>query len=170
MNFSDRFLNWIEFVFRWEGEYYENDPDDAGGETKFGIDKRTHPTEDIRNLTEKRAREIYKIHYWDAVHADELPLGVGEIVADIGVNSGLPRASRWLQRAVGTTEDGVIGLKTLLAASKANKHQLELAMLDRRDEFYRSIAKGSHAKFLRGWLNLNRDLRRLVQNLNHPAS
>jgi len=170
MKFSDRFLNWIEFVFRWEGEYYENDPDDAGGETKFGIDKRSHPEEDIRHLTAQRAREIYHDDYWLKVRADDLPMGIGEIVADIAVNSGVNRASRWLQRIVGTSEDGIIGPMTITATVMRNKHAVEEALLDRRDEFYVSIARGSQAKYLRGWLNRNRDLRRLVQNLNTSHS
>ena len=39
----------IEVVLEHEGGYV-NDPDDAGGETKYGIAKRWYPSVDIKNL------------------------------------------------------------------------------------------------------------------------
>ncbi len=42
---------------------YVNHPKDPGGETKYGIAKRSHPEEDIRSLTRKRAEEIYYDEY-----------------------------------------------------------------------------------------------------------
>lgn len=43
---------------------YVNDPEDPGGETKYGIAKRYHPKEIIKNLTLDRAKEIYLQEYW----------------------------------------------------------------------------------------------------------
>ena len=48
----------IEVVLHHEGGYV-NDPDDPGGETNFGIAKRSHPDVDIKNLTKDGAKEIY---------------------------------------------------------------------------------------------------------------
>lgn len=159
---SDRFDNWFEFVLRWEGEKFEDDPDDPGGATKYGIDQRSHPHVRIRELTRDGAKQIYRAEYWNRVRAKDLPLGVGEVVADIGVNNGVPTASRWLQRATGQIEDGVIGPKTIAAAQRANKDELIDGLLTRREELYRSIGRGRQAKYLRGWLNRNNDLRRFV--------
>ena len=39
---------------------YINHPDDPGGETNFGISKKQFPKLDIKNLTRKDAKEIYK--------------------------------------------------------------------------------------------------------------
>ena len=44
----------IEVVLEHEGGYV-NDPDDAGGETKYGIAKRWYPNVDIKNLTKEVA-------------------------------------------------------------------------------------------------------------------
>lgn len=159
---TDRFQRWFDWLITKEGSSYENDPDDSGGETKFGIDKESHPDVDIRNLTRDRARQIYWTEYWNAVHAEELPVGVGEVVADIGVNNGKDRAARWLQQAVCVTVDGKIGRNTLQGAAEANKHELIDTLLCRRDRFYRSIARGSQAKYLKGWLSRNASLRQLV--------
>ena len=42
----------IEQVLEHEGGYV-NDPDDPGGETKFGIAKKFNPDVDIKNLTKE---------------------------------------------------------------------------------------------------------------------
>jgi len=46
----------IEVVLEHEGGYV-NDPDDPGGETNFGIAKRSHPDVDIKNLTKEGAKK-----------------------------------------------------------------------------------------------------------------
>jgi lysozyme family protein len=50
----------IEFVFRRE-DGYVNDPQDPGGETRYGISKRFHPKVDIKALTKDQASGIYTI-------------------------------------------------------------------------------------------------------------
>ena len=82
------FDDYFEWLMRWEGEAYEDDPDDPGGRTKYGIDQRSHPNVDIRNLTRDQAKAIYRRDYWDAVKADELPPGLRLVVVDIAVNNG----------------------------------------------------------------------------------
>lgn len=154
---SPRFLNFMPFIFQWEGGY-DNDPDDPGGETKYGIDKRSHPNEDIKNLTKQRAGEIYWQEYWLKARCEELPPNVGEVVMNIAVNAGHGRAGKWLQQAVGATPDGIIG-KNTIAAANAFQGNLARVLVARTDEHYRSIARGRLAKFLRGWLNRNNDLK-----------
>ena len=61
----------IEVVLHHEGGYV-NDPDDPGGETNFGVAKRSHPDVDIANLTKDGAKEIYKEHYWDKNKVESL--------------------------------------------------------------------------------------------------
>lgn len=154
----------IPWLYQWEGKVYENDPDDRGGATKFGIDQRSHPNVNIRSLTEEQATEIYWNKYWLQSKAQELPYGVGEVVFDISVNNGRSRAHKWLQEALGVKVDGVVGPVTLRAATEANSTILTKRLLDRRESFYRSIAKGSQVKFLKGWMNRNNSLRKFVDN------
>lgn len=163
---TKRFQLWFDWLMKWEGTTFENDPDDPGGATKFGIDQRSHPDENIRELTRERAAEIYWNEYWGKVKAEELPLKVGEIIANIAVNCGRSRATKWLQRAVGVDVDGALGAKTVSAAQKANSDELVMDLLDATETHYRAIAKGKLAKFLRGWLNRNEDLKQFVYNLN----
>lgn len=159
---DERFQKWFTWILKWEGVVFENDPDDPGGATKFGIDQRSHPNEDIRSLTRERAAEIYWSEYWTKCRAHEMPLKVGEVVANIAVNAGHGRASRWLQSIVGTVPDGIIGKATLEAVNRWNPDKLANALLDRTETHYRSIAKGKLSKYLTGWLNRNNDLRKLI--------
>ena len=62
----------IAFVLSEEGGY-SNDPNDPGGETNFGISKRSHPNVDIKNMTQDEAESIYKYLYWDACRCESLP-------------------------------------------------------------------------------------------------
>ena len=160
--YSESFNKFIPWLYSWEGIVYENDPDDPGGATKFGIDKASHPNVDIKNLTADGAKQIYWDSYWNAVHAEELPTGVREVVANIGVNAGKRRAAEWLQAAVGAVVDGNIGPNTIALANAMDAKVLATKLLDRTEQHYRSIAKGTLSKFLTGWLNRNNDLRKLI--------
>ena len=58
-----KFEDIIKVVLHHEGGYV-NDPKDPGGETNFGIAKRSHPDVDIKNLTKGDATKIYKGLCW----------------------------------------------------------------------------------------------------------
>ena len=98
-----------------EGSYVWN-PQDPGGETKHGISRRSYPRENIAEMTIERARVIYERDFWVAAKCDEMPDRLAIEVFDASVNSGIPQASRWLQRSLGVADDGVIGPVTLAAA------------------------------------------------------
>jgi len=162
---TPRFRRALDFVLKWETVFdrqgnaiAENDPDDPGGLTKFGIDQRSHPNVDIRVLTKEGAAAIYLRDYWLPVRAHELPVPVGEVMFDIAVNNGRGRAVKWLQEKLGVAIDGVIGPITVAAALKANAREIATALLQRRESFYRDIGKGRQEKFLKGWLNRNHAL------------
>ena len=86
-----KFDDIIEVVLHHEGGYV-NDPDDPGGETNFGIAKRSHPDVDIANLTKGGAKEIYKEHYWDKNKVESLSEDLRHIYFDMCVNQGRGRA------------------------------------------------------------------------------
>jgi len=159
---SPRFQRALAFVLEWETVFdrkgnpvAENDPDDPGGLTKFGIDQRSHPNLDIRKLTMQDAAGVYHRDYWLPVRAHELPVPIGEVVFDIAVNNGKGRAVTWLQEILGVKVDGFIGPVTLVAAQKSDPAAVAGKLLARRATFYRSIARGQKVKFLKGWLNRN---------------
>jgi lysozyme family protein len=99
---------------------YVNNPHDPGGETKFGISKRSYPGEDIAGLTEDRAKQIYFRDYWGPAGCDSVPDGLRFELFDMAVNSGVRAAIKTLQSALGETADGVLGPLTIQAANSIN--------------------------------------------------
>lgn len=114
---------------------YVNDPRDPGGETKYGISKRSYPGEDIAGMTLERAKAIYARDYWRPAGCDSVPGAVKFDLFDLAVNSGVRVAIKTLQRAVGETDDGILGPRTLQAVqsmpegrilARFNGHRLEM--------------------------------------------
>jgi len=124
----------IAFVLSYEGGYV-NDPSDPGGETNFGISKRAYPNVDIKAMTREMASEIYKQDYWNACRCGELPDSMAIAVFDCAVNQGVKTASRLLQIAVGTTVDGIIGPKTVLASFKGGQKAVVRYLLQRAKSY-----------------------------------
>lgn len=102
-----------------EGGYVFN-PHDPGGETKFGISKRSYPHLDIHSLTLADAKTIYRRDFWDRAQCDKLHPDLAFELFDGAVNSGIGQSIRWLQRAVGVADDGVVGPLTLASINREN--------------------------------------------------
>lgn len=94
---------------------YVNHPTDPGGETNWGVSKRSYPMVNIRELTRDHARMIYLTDYWGPAGCDAVPDAIKADLFDMAVHAGVKTAARCLQRAVGTVADGDIGPKTLQA-------------------------------------------------------
>lgn len=95
---------------------YVNDPNDPGGETNWGISKRSYPSVNIKMLTRDVAKSIYFRDFWQRINAVELYDGVAFQVFDFAVHSGIETAVRYLQRAVGVADDGFWGPMSRAAA------------------------------------------------------
>lgn len=143
----NRFYLAMKFVIDKEvGPYpnggYTNDPDDPGGETKWGISAAYHPDEDIKNMTKERALEIYFDEYWVPAGCDTLPSPLCIVVFDTAVNMGVSNAVAYLK-----------------ASDWDYKKYLQL-----RKEGYAERVKKKPAKqkYLQGWLNRVNDLDKLA--------
>lgn len=103
-----------------EGGFVDH-PKDPGGATNYGITQRVareHGFQgDMRNFPISMARGIYEADYWKPIKADQLPDSLRFHVFDAAVNSGPAQAIKWLQRAAGVAEDGIVGPRTISAAS-----------------------------------------------------
>jgi len=125
----------IDEVIRVEGGYVD-DPDDSGGETKFGITVKVARAYgyqgEMVDLTRSFAFEIYVDMYWTAIKGDHLA-AISELIAeevmDTGVNMGINRSGKFLQRALNALNnkdtlyddvvvDGIIGSGTVKALGK----------------------------------------------------
>jgi lysozyme family protein len=130
----------IHFVLEEEGGYV-NHPSDPGGETKYGISKRSYPNVDIKNLTKEQAIEIYRKDYWrDEWETLGFPLAA--CMTDTAVNMGMGRAKKFLEQC---NDDYVTYL------------QLRIAR-------YKDIiaARPASKVFEKGWMNRVARLRRFI--------
>ena len=133
---------------------YVKDADDAGGETKFGISKRSYPALDIPNLTKEDARDVYFADFWDPLSCDSFASQVvAEAVLDFAVTSSVKRSVRALQQAAGVAIDGVVGPQTL-AAIAAGGDLVAARFTVIRMAYYAELARKQkkNQKFLAGWI------------------
>jgi len=148
-------------ILKHEGGFV-NHSKDPGGMTNLGVTKATyeewigHPVSEaiMRKLTPQLVGPLYKKKFWDMMKCDGLPKGLDLCVFDFGVNAGVKRSARMLQRLVGVSDDGVIGPATLKAveARKAviGTHALITFFQAERRVYYKSL---SHfPTFGKGWL------------------
>jgi len=143
-------------VFAHEGGY-SNHPDDPGGPTNFGItlaDYRRYvkpdaTAADVRAMRIDEAKTIYRARYWDALRCDELPAGVDYAVFDYGVNSGVGRVARVLQRLLHVPIDGRMGPATIATARVTDPARLIVTLCDERLRFLQSLR--TWPVFGRGW-------------------
>lgn len=142
-------------------ESYVNNPKDPGGETKWGISKRSYPNLDIKNLTKNDAKHIYLTDFWLVIRADKLEDGIAFQLFDFAVNSGISTAIRYLQRAVGVVDDGHFGPKSLDALDKISESDLIMRFNAERLDFMTRLKNWPNAS--RGWA------RRIANNLRYGA-
>jgi lysozyme family protein len=143
---------------------YVNDPDDAGGETKFGVAKNANADLDIKAMTWEDAKAVYNKRYWLAGACDHLPSRLAVLHFDGCVNHGIKKAGMFLQMAVNTTPDGSVGPATLAKVAVAHEIETCNKVCDLRAQFYRDIvtSKPTQAKYLNGWLRRIEEMRVFV--------
>lgn len=152
MNFDQAF----EKLIGHEGGYADN-PKDPGGETKYGISKRSYPNENIKGMTLERAKQIYMHDFWAPAGCDSLPDAIRFDVFDTAVNSGVRTAIRLLQRACEAHDDGILGPLTLQALQSIPAARLLARYNAHRLRFMTDLP--TWGDFSRGWA------RRIADNL-----
>lgn len=147
---------------------YVNNPNDKGGETKYGISKRSYPNVDIKNLTLNDAKEIYYKDFWNTKRL-ELSLINDEPIAlelfDTSVNMGIVTASKFLQEALNLMNrsqtdwddlvvDGYCGVETMKAYKKARKNILLKVLNGLQFCKYKAIVENNKEQevFFNGWM------------------
>lgn len=144
-------FNWVMLA---EGGY-SNDKADRGGETLYGLSRRSYPNLDFNSLTIDKSKMIYHRDFWRAIKGDQLPSIIAIALFDAAVNHGARSAVEMLQRAVGAKPDGIIGSKTIAHITSANHSALLALFLARRCRRYARIVinDSSQNRFLLGWMN-----------------
>ena len=162
-------------VFPHEGGY-TNDPRDPGGPTNWGItiyDARRYwksdaTAADVKAMPKSVAEAIYWPHYAVPLCYDDLPAGPDYAALDYGINSGVSRAAKVMQRLVGMNNvDGVIGPATLAAIGRRDPEALVNAICDERMAFLRSLK--TFSAFGKGWTRRVTEVRALALHFADQA-
>lgn len=131
---------------------YTNNPADPGGETNWGITvavaRENGYVSAMKDMDQAVAKAIYAKKYWQPAF-DELPYAVAFQVFDAAVNSGQGQAVRWLQRAVGVADDGVLGPITLQTVKAADPLKVVLLFNAERLTFMTNLS--TWPSFGKGW-------------------
>jgi len=142
-------------TLEYEGGYV-NDPNDAGGETKYGISKRQYPTLDIKNIDKQQAINIYKRDYFDRMNLGNIKHDfVAWKLFDIGVNMGIGTSTRFAQQILNLKEDGLLGKDTVFNIKQYYDpqgfcQQLAIKQMLRYTDIV--IKKPSQLVFFKGWI------------------
>lgn len=162
---SARFEDAILVILKHEGgDRFTQIKGDRGGATKYGITLATlrcwrgKPTtpENVRQLKQTEAEEIYRSRYWEACRCGELiDQDVATKIFDIAVNCGTWAAIRMAQRAAVVPVDGVMGPQTIAAINADNPGLYMIGITSLQKSHYKQIVKKdpSQEKFLLGWMN-----------------
>lgn len=163
----------IPRILQREGGYV-NRAEDRGGPTNFGITIKawaeylaaTAPdgkfpavdADTIKQLTVVAAQTFYEWFLKDFAWIADKRLA--DIVCDAAVNNGRDRAARWLQRAAGVLEDGILGPVTQAAINApADPVAWMSGIYGRffviRMKAYAALVSANHSQaiFCAGWFN-----------------
>lgn len=169
---------------------YANDPDDVGGETYKGIARNYHPNwsgwniidsmkgsetfeQDMKDSAELQnlVKHFYKVNFWDVNLLDRFTSqDIANEMFDTGVNMGVTRAAKFLQRALSylnkneslfedLVDDGKIGKLTLTALDiimERGEEKLLYKILNvlQANHYLEYMTKSpTQEKFARGWFS-----------------
>lgn len=155
---TDNFQQCLTLVRKEEGGN-SDDPHDHGGRTSRGITQREYnayraanglKSADVWKATDKDINAIYREQYWEP-YCPDMPPGVDLVFFDFNVNAGRAQAVKTLQRCLGVTADGMLGMLTRQAVENCqNIGGLIHDYSERRRAFYRALKQ--FPRYGKGWL------------------
>lgn len=138
---------------------YSNNPDDPGGETNWGISKRSYPNVDIKALTQEGAKAIYLRDFWEPL--GEAHPAIKFQAFDFAVNSSVQTAVRKLQAAIGVADDGHWGPVSAAKLASMDLNDVLMRFAAQRGRFYTKCS--AWPTMGAGWIN------RLAKQLEYAA-
>ncbi len=137
---------------------------DPGGATNWGVTVATlslyrqHPctADDVWNLTQAEALEVFHVLYYNAVRADDLYSGLNLMISDHAFNAGPRGAGLALQTALGfqgDALDGWIGRDTITAVQNLDSTKRELFLTTVAEQMRKQYESfGDYAQFGQEWV------------------
>lgn len=166
---KENFAACLACVLKSEGGN-DDDPQDHGGRTSRGITQREYDAwrgelqlihQDVWKAPQEDIDAIYQSEYWDP-WGDLFPLGIDYMFFDMCVNAGPNRAVILAQRALGIVADGRVGPITRQAIRTADPSTFISRYTQEKERFYRSLHQ---PRFIKGWLNRNKEVFHIAQQM-----
>lgn len=160
---DERFKSIVENILLYEGGYINN-PSDPGGETNFGISKRSYPMLDIKNITREDAIDIYYSDYYlinniDAVCDYDIATKLMNMFVNMGAKNAQKIMCRSLRACDFQCDENTPDISKLISVindmTKQNRNrEILVALRSEMAGYYRSLAgeKPTLKTFLKGWL------------------
>ena len=154
----------ITDILKAEGwDTYTNRPNDRGGPTKWGMTLKSYSEfqgrdvtiAELQAVTEPVARRFYLQKYILGPKFHELPEPLRGLVIDCGVNHGPRAASKWVQRAIGARQDGILGPRSYDKIKYSDPLEVAMRVLSSRVRLFGRIVTRdpSQAENAHGWNN-----------------
>lgn len=169
----------LKFTLNWEGGY-SNDPLDPGGATMRGITQQTYDSyrkrkgldpQPVALIADGEVGAIYQ-RYWDASSAGAFLHPLSAVMFDTAVNFGPLRAIQFYRdvRGIapdpsGTTFTPREDIAFVAGRGPDEQRKIAEAIVERRVKYRhnRVKVKPDQVRFLRGWLNRDNALMRMVR-------
>lgn len=152
-------------------DVYQLPSGDMGGSYEVaGINNRYHPAaaEMLKNLppAERRDAAAKYIVEYTKPFTSQLPVAYRPFFQDLAFNRGIGGATRFLQRAIGVKDDGMLGPQTLKALEGLNPNQVMKDVSVEQMTYERRLAEQNpeRKKFLNGLQNRVSNRYRLFGN------
>jgi lysozyme family protein len=152
----------VKPLFIAEGGY-SNSATDSGGETKYGISKRSYPHVDIANLSQMEAAVIMKRDFWDFYHIGTInDQNAANRIFLLFVNTDPTDAAKVVQNAVNDygilpaiSVDGYMGPVTIARINALSTPRLFVNTLRLEEcRYYLGLVDHNLSQLpnLRGWI------------------
>jgi lysozyme family protein len=156
----------------WEGGFSDH-PSDPGGRTMKGVIQKVYdawrtkhqlPIQDVKLIEDNELSDIYYNDYYLPVHGDlfETDIRVQWKVFDIGVNMGVRRSIRFVQKEIDVLDDGSFGPKSQEALKKYQENwdfsiwgdKMLTSLIDQQTQRYKNliVLNPKLSVFLNGWM------------------
>ncbi len=170
---SEDFAKALKQVLKYEGGYV-NDPDDPGGATNMGVTQKVYdayrktkglPSSPVKGISKDEVAAIYEERYWKASRAAYLKWPLSLAVFDTAVNFGVGRANEFVAKALGLEGSTKWNPKASELIHDADPKTVALNIVQQRIDYRHARVKKSpkSAKFLKGWLNRDNDLKKQIE-------
>lgn len=155
---NTKFMDAVEFTLKNEGGYV-NHPNDPGGETNFGITKRSYPYLDISKIKKEDAINIYYKDFWERFNYHLINNStIRKKVFDMGILMGPKNSIEMFQTALSKfyptlNIDSRIGNITSRCANELEFDKFYPHLLDTYWSYFENIIKERPKSkvFEKGW-------------------